>query len=74
MSTDARLSSSDFPKQNYCEMNKKEYNRPAVKILLMADKLMDVIEQSVSENTHVIDDGETILDAKPLPSYSVWEE
>ena len=54
-------------------MNKKEYNRPAVKILLMADKLMDVIEQSVSENTPV-DDGETILDAKPLPSYSVWEE
>ncbi len=55
-------------------MNKKEYNRPAVKVLLMADKLMDVIEQSVSENTPVIDDGETILDAKPLPSYSVWEE
>ena len=55
-------------------MNKKEYNRPAVKALLMADKLMDVIEQSVSENTPVIDDGETILDATPLPSYRVWEE
>ncbi len=55
-------------------MNKKEYNRPAVKILLMADKLMDVIEQSVSEGTPVVDDGETVLDAKPLPGYSVWEE
>ncbi len=55
-------------------MNKKEYNRPAVKILLMADKLMDVIEQSMRDNPPVVDNGETVLDAKPLPSYSVWEE
>ncbi|MBO4827191.1 MAG: hypothetical protein J5506_08175 [Prevotella sp.] len=54
-------------------MNRKEYKSPAIKILVMADKLMDVIEQSLTEETPVIDDGETILDAKPLPTYSVWD-
>ena len=56
-------------------MNKQAYVSPTIKTLVMADKLMDVIEQSLTDETPVIDDGETTLDAKSAwPSYSVWDE
>ena len=56
-------------------MNKQAYVSPTIKTLVMADKLMDVIEQSLTDETHVIDDGETTLDAKSAwPSYSAWDE
>lgn len=56
-------------------MNKQAYESPTIKMLVMADKLMDVIEQSLTDETPVIDDGETTLDAKSAwPNYSVWDE
>jgi len=55
-------------------MKNTRYEQPSIKVLALADPLMDVIEQSVSDETPVVDDGETTLDAKPMPSYSVWEE